>query len=177
MSEMDPKLRQKIATGLGDLLFQRMNRSGWDSVGDSPIEKTFFAALLGTLSLVRTVKHRIVLSEAGQTHDRDLTALGEMYGRGTYIIIESQVTVHGARVDFLISVSDFGQWRSLVVECDGHDFHERTKQQASRDRSRDRAFQENGLSVFRFTGSDLWNDPMGCAHQVAAWVIPSWGAI
>ena len=43
----------------------------------------------------------------------------------------------------------------LGVECDGHDFHERTVQQASRDRARDRDMLKEGLSVVRFTGSDI----------------------
>lgn len=55
--------------------------------------------------------------------------------------------------------------RKLAVECDGHNFHERTKEQASTDRERDRELQAAGYPVFRFTGSDIWNDPMGCARQ------------
>lgn len=54
----------------------------------------------------------------------------------------------------------------LVVECDGHEFHERTKDQAKRDRSRDRTMMLGGLDVFRFTGSEIWADPCACAGQV-----------
>ena len=38
--------------------------------------------------------------------------------------------------------------RQVVVECDGHDFHERTKEQAANDRERDRGLQGLGFSVF-----------------------------
>jgi len=54
----------------------------------------------------------------------------------------------------------------IVVECDGHDFHSRTKEQAAHDRKRDRFMQEEGFKVFRFTGSELWKDPPACASQV-----------
>lgn len=60
-------------------------------------------------------------------------------------------------------------WRRLIVECDGHEFHERTKEQAAKDRSRDRASTLAGMEVFRFTGSELWRDPYGCAGQVIEW--------
>lgn len=60
-------------------------------------------------------------------------------------------------------------WRRLIVECDGHEFHERTKEQAARDRSRDRAATLSNYDILRFTGSQIWNDPWGCAGEVAAW--------
>lgn len=59
----------------------------------------------------------------------------------------------------------------VIVECDGHEFHERTKEQAAKDRARDRASVMGGYDVFRFTGSELWRDPMGCAEQVVDWGI------
>ena len=53
----------------------------------------------------------------------------------------------------------------MVIECDGHNFHERTKEQASSDKERDRTLQKFGLLVFRYTGSDIWGDVFGCAHE------------
>ena len=53
----------------------------------------------------------------------------------------------------------------LVVECDGFDFHERTKEQASRDRRRDRALQRAGFKVYRYTGSDIWADALGFSDK------------
>ena len=54
----------------------------------------------------------------------------------------------------------------FIVELDGHNFHERTKKQAARDRSRDRAMQASGFQVIRFTGSELWRDPLKCVRDV-----------
>jgi len=55
--------------------------------------------------------------------------------------------------------------RTMVVECDGHDYHERTKKQASADKARDRYMQARGHMVFRFTGADIWHDPIKCARE------------
>ena len=74
------------------------------------------------------------------------------------------------RVDFLLV--DWGtQFKSarcsmVVVECDGHDFHDRTRFQASSDRRRDRGFTACGIPVVRFTGADINKNPGKCAADV-----------
>lgn len=110
-----------------------------------------------------------------------------------YISIDPQVQLGEHRVDFLVTLSslepvDMATARArdgpppdhitrrmnprgwidhkLIVECDGHDFHDRTKAQASRDRARDRGLQAAGFQVFRYTGSDIWRDVMACATEV-----------
>jgi very-short-patch-repair endonuclease len=50
--------------------------------------------------------------------------------------------------------------------CDGHEFHERSKLQASRDKGRDRALLIGGNPVMRFTGSEIWKDTTRCATDV-----------
>jgi hypothetical protein len=57
---------------------------------------------------------------------------------------------------------------SVALECDGHDFHERTKEQAERDRKRDRDLQSAGFTVLRFTGSEIWRDARVVAREVYA---------
>lgn len=54
-----------------------------------------------------------------------------------------------------------------AVECDGHDFHERTKEQAARDRKRDRDLQAAGYLILRFTGSEIARDPSAVAREIA----------
>jgi len=69
-------------------------------------------------------------------------------------ILEPQKQIGNYRVDFLITNIKSGE--KFVIECDGHDFHERTKDQAQRDKERDRNLQAKGFKVFRFTGSEIW---------------------
>jgi hypothetical protein len=54
----------------------------------------------------------------------------------------------------------------VVVECDGHEFHERTKEQARADKSRDRELTAMGYTVLHFTGSEIHADPWKCAREV-----------
>lgn len=146
-----------------------------DSHGDTPIERLFFAALF--LAIMHCEQEyftavRLVPLDAFERW-KDAPDLD----RET-IFISRQVDIAGWRVDFLIHVfADWSRedrpgsmgWNRLIVECDGHDFHERTKEQAARDRDRDRQAQLSGIEIFRFTGSELWRDPLGCADQVIAW--------
>ncbi len=62
-----------------------------------------------------------------------------------------------------------GNENVVVIEVDGHDYHERTKEQARRDRSRDRQMMMHGWVPLRFTGSEIYRDASACA--VEAWVI------
>jgi very-short-patch-repair endonuclease len=88
------------------------------------------------------------------------------------ISISPQAVLRPYRVDFLITHCDtpYSRCKGVVVECDGHDFHEKTKEQAARDKSRDRDLQERGYQVFRYAGSEIWRDPIACARQVLGFV-------
>lgn len=80
--------------------------------------------------------------------------------------ITPQYSVGRYRVDFLVwfVVGDLiGQ---IAIECDGHDFHEKTKEQAAKDKRRDRDLLASDIPVMRFTGSEIFRDPHGCAKQV-----------
>lgn len=79
-----------------------------------------------------------------------------------------QQPVGNYRADFLFSILDKdGSQKGLVVEVDGHDFHERTKAQAARDKARDRWMTSEGYQVMRFTGSEVYANPFKCAQEVA----------
>lgn len=129
---------------------------------DSPIERLLFASIKFSTDILCApgfpISFRYLESGA------DLIAPPREEA-----VIGRQVKFAGVRVDFLVRVGS----RILVVECDGHEFHERTPEQAERDRSRDRAFQEFGATVFRFTGREIWRDPIGCAEQIFRWIVAS----
>lgn len=75
-----------------------------------------------------------------------------------------QYVVEGYRVDFVLSHSKvkFEARKSIVIECDGHDWHEKTKEQAARDKKRDRTLQRTFGAVLHFTGSEIYRDPSAC---------------
>lgn len=79
------------------------------------------------------------------------------------------------RVDFVVArkmPDEKPQY--IVVECDGHEFHEKTREQAERDKSRDRELTTAGYTVMRFTGREIWRNAIKCADQVI-WVIEGHG--
>lgn len=143
--------------------------------GDSPIERLFFAALSAHIRFCEA-EYKDVLVPVDSAHLGRLLAEHHPLA----LIVQPQAQLEGWRVDFMIYAWDFGratgrqQWRRLIVECDGHDFHERTKEQAKKDRSRDRQAQLLGMTVLRFTGHELHSDPLGCARQVSEWGTMGW---
>lgn len=98
----------------------------------------------------------------------------------------SQVQVKKYRLDFVvesrITVPDFSVTkkytngieipgskvvRSIVgVEIDGHEFHERTKQQVAKDKAKERACMIEGFQVLRFSGSEVYNEPLKVIEEL-----------
>lgn len=73
---------------------------------------------------------------------------------------EIEINERRYRVDFLIDIKtkkDNIDMKKIIIECDGHDFHEKTKFQAKHDKEKDRLLQSKGYIVLRFTGSEIWN--------------------
>jgi very-short-patch-repair endonuclease len=128
---------------------------------DSPIERLFRIAFeMGLGPCMPNLGQLVETPEAPEDAD-----LG-----GWDIGLWCQHRVLDWPVDFLVGTTDGnGKKRFAVIECDGHDFHERTKEQAKRDRSRDRRLQAAGYRVFRFTGSELYRNTLACACEVINW--------
>lgn len=125
---------------------------------ESPIESTLFAALYG----MGILAGELVCDAAVPSGYLEAQAAGSFV-----IHFSPQVEVGDYRVDFLFAVPTLRHGVALLaVECDGHDFHEKTKEQAARDKSRDRDLTELGVRVLRFTGAEIWRDPLRCAGDV-----------
>lgn len=92
------------------------------------------------------------------------------------IVMCPQMQVNDYRADFGLAVEGSDNFAMVaIVECDGHDFHEKTKEQAARDKARDRFFVSADIRVFRFTGSEIWKDAGKCACEVMN-VMENWVA-
>lgn len=130
---------------------------------DSPIERAF----LGAFICVAQQSFGGVVVRCGVTNARS------EFGIPGRVEIVCQKPIGKYRADFLITATAMNSDKSaqMVVECDGHDFHERTKGQASRDKKRDREFQRLGFRVFRYSGSDIWKDAAACATETVETLI------
>lgn len=139
-------------------------------IGDTPIEQLLFAALTVRCAIGFSEYNDLVIAHDKESQERLEGELSSHQGE-CRIIAWPQAPIENRKVDFLFSAFDYGKdkWRRLVVECDGHNFHERTKEQAARDRSKDRKATLAGYDCFRFTGSEIWRDPWGCAEQITDW--------
>lgn len=62
-------------------------------------------------------------------------------------------------------VDEDAYFSSVLVECDGHNFHEKTKQQVSNGNRKLNSLQQSGKTVIRLSGSDIFNNPIQCAYE------------
>jgi hypothetical protein len=91
-------------------------------------------------------------------------------GAGAYLVPQAIISDGGDweyRVDFLFICGFRPAFRrALAIECDGHDWHEKTKEQAARDKLRDRRLLLDGIPTVRFAGSEIHADADACADYV-----------
>ncbi len=89
---------------------------------------------------------------------------------GYFTIVPQQAIVLNNKryiPDFWIEIeSDEKKPLYAIVECDGHNFHEKTKEQAKKDKQRDRDFIKHGYHVLRYTGTEIYRDPVKCASEI-----------
>ncbi|MCX6922700.1 MAG: DUF559 domain-containing protein [Verrucomicrobia bacterium] len=151
---------------------------------DSPIEA------LMLLSIIICAREHFLGVSVVWTHPAPKLACEQQADFSTWntrltLEIRPQSHVGEHRVDFLLSYygTDFvrsnvrekcagDEWqevridKKMIVECDGHDFHEKTKEQARCDKERDRNLQSLGYPVYRYTGSEIYADVFQGAAEV-----------
>lgn len=125
---------------LKDVIEQANNRISVSELCESPIEK-------------------IVSLELFKLYD--LFPVGECK-------VHPQVIIGRYVVDFMVTYETpltNGEFK-VVIECDGHDFHEKTKEQVARDKERDRFMTLQGYIVLRYSGSEICDDPYRIVNDV-----------
>jgi len=78
----------------------------------------------------------------------------------------NQLKAENYRLDFAVQDPELGI--KLNIELDGHNYHERTEEQAVSDRSRDRILSLQGWQVIRFHRKEIDTDLKSCIEQVVA---------
>lgn len=150
---------------------------------ESPIEARFLLGLICGCAF-----HDLTIIVADDDQEEIYSGKGSAYEEMTLWVFP-QLQIDDHRVDFGLSlVFDNPQIKiarmvgkpdppvplvienRVVVECDGHAFHEQTPEQAARDKSRDRDLLNRGYPVMRFTGSEIVSGPLKCAGHVMDWV-------
>jgi len=144
----DKHLSHSLMTGvLGGVKVAYDNALRWC---ESPAEQNFWAAAVWSLG---TDDYRYRWPSVWSPDSEMPLAY---YG----ILLVPQKPAGGYRIDLAVYP------HRLAIEIDGHDYHERTKDQATRGKRRARDLQLLGWTVLPYTGSDVWNDPFGCCEDV-----------
>lgn len=117
---------------------------------------------------------------------------GERYAQSAWLEEQKWITTDGGsrcRADFYFTTegrdvfTDCGETAmfknklNLVVECDGHEFHEKTKEQVKHDNERDFELKSSGYEVLHFSGSQIYNSPFKCARDVLDFILKKTGEL
>ena len=131
---------------------------------ESPIERHLLAAMMNSPAVLD-----------GAMYPEVRLGADPATFKGSAPLIIPQMRVLQFRIDFAVVWyrAECGPV-TLAVECDGHDFHEKTKDQARRDKSRDRALFSAGWPVLRFTGQEIHEDAAQCADDVGHALFEEW---
>lgn len=123
----------------------------------SPIEDLFFIACH-----VLAEAHFVKINPDVWTDRKGVDHLG----CGIHIIPQFKVGKY--RVDFHLSQVQIGPddiLTPVIVELDGHDFHDKDKTQRAYEKARDRYLVKEGYRVLHFTGSEVVADPYKVAYE------------
>ena len=59
----------------------------------------------------------------------------------------------------------------LAIECDGYEFHQKTKEQVDKDNLREYDLKMKGFDILRFSGREIYNNPIKCAIKTINYII------
>lgn len=119
----------------------------------------------------------------GITYDLMLHEIGFPDTEYLYLDSQKQIISNGNTyyADFCVDAEpdewfDLNEYH-LIIECDGHDFHEKTKKQVEKRNQRDFDLKMAGYDIIHFSGSEIFNDPYGCALKVVKLIKANVGEI
>lgn len=151
------KAREVVGRMEEERFGQEMHANMLDCGLQSPIEDMFWVACH---VFCKAEYKDINPDPEGATRKEDLP-------EGVYI--SPQAKIGNYRVDFLVEqkrIAPEDTYSPVIVELDGHDFHDKDKRQRSYEKARDRFLVKKGYRVLHFTGSDVVADPFRVAHEV-----------
>lgn len=88
----------------------------------------------------------------------DIDLPGDVRFRADFELVPTQTTPHFIQQCTALGLSV----PRFAIELDGHDFHERTKEQVEIRNRRDRLLQDANWRVIHFSGSEFHRDPFAC---------------
>lgn len=165
--EADKQFFDRCADYVGELSSSDFNAAARKAYQkcQSAIEKVFYVAFVTLME----ANHLCPLSRAVNLPN------GWELNNGIEVVPQAQLGEY--RVDFLLNF--YGETflrnratgktlppqplRRLVVEVDGHGFHDRDAEQRAYENERNRFLQKEGYEIFHFTGREVNSNPMKVA--------------
>jgi len=93
---------------------------------------------------------------SGDEYQQQVVEQKEVYYPRLFALVPRTLIPHVGEVDLAVYIPSHSKCHPVaVLECDGHEFHERTPEQASKDRRRIRELQYLGIPILPFTGTDI----------------------
>lgn len=93
--------------------------------------------------------------------------IDDKYHMEAQLVLLPQRQIKRYYVDFILVglFGNYGPVEGIGIEIDGHEWHEKTKEQAARDKKRDREILLNNVPIMRFTGSEIHRDVKACIDE------------
>jgi hypothetical protein len=137
-------LIEEVKSDFGCQLHSRMRHL------DSPLEAAFLAWWM-------VVSHRCE-NDYGLCAQREVTAGGNRY--------RLDFTIEPILGGFLACLIDAPDCPRIAIELDGHDYHEKTKEQVTYRNRRDRDLQADGWIVLHVSGSEFNANPEAVTREI-----------
>lgn len=132
------------------------------------VENDFFPVILDDVTIKSPIEQ--IFITAFELYCRDKKQI--------YLFPQKEINVNGKKycIDFEFDADDYltqmlfnhqikNTTFKLAIECDGHKFHQKTKEQVQYDNEREFDLKMAGYEVLRFSGSQIYNDPFKCAED------------
>lgn len=95
------------------------------------------------------------------------------------LYVTPQFVIKSYRVDFLVECIKPGgdmATQGVIVELDGHAFHDKDKKQRAYEKARDRDIVRAGFKLLHYTGSEVVKDPFAVAWEAMEFAgVPMYG--
>jgi very-short-patch-repair endonuclease len=153
----------------------------WEESGNPPMESPI-ERMLNSALVISRIERNLSDGEPQIWKDKSIGSKAKWdFECSEGLSVDPQRKVGKFRVDFTVSyhchawpntkgqpgdnaILDGG--KTIIIECDGHEWHERTEKERRYEKQRDRFLQSKGYEVFHYTGKEITDDPFKVADEI-----------
>lgn len=97
--------------------------------------------------------------------------------KNIYLLPQAEINIGDKKYypDFLFEydpyINNYNTNSKIIIECDGYEFHQKTKEQVQRDNEREYDLKMAGYEILRFSGTQIYKNPIKCAEDTYNYII------